>query len=284
MPNRARWLNAAFLSIVVAACACGPSAGSTSDSRPSNAPAAPSRPARWTPSLGDRFQSQLSGSPDRTIRASVYDLDVFETTAADVAALHAKGRHVVCYIDAGSFEKGRPDEHAFPAVVLGAIYVGYPDERWLDIRRLDLLAPIMDARLDLCKSKAFDAVEPDNIDGWQNTSGFPLSAKDQIAYNTWFARHAHARGLSIALKNDGDQTAQLLPWFDFAIVEDCWRQSLCQRYAAMVAAKKVVFTIEYSDRTSRAAFRRGVCPKARRAGMIAVMKNRTLDAWRDACP
>lgn len=218
--RRARWLNAALLSIAVAACASGASAGGTSDSRRLNAPAAASRPARWTPSLGDTFQSQLSGSPDRTIRASVYDLDVFETTAADVAALHAQGRHVVCYIDAGSFERGRPDENAFAAVVLGATYVGYPDERWTEHRsqerrRSDLAAV---ALVRFCNRRRLLGT----------IALFPL-------------------------RSDGR------------------------------GEKKAVFMLEYTDRTSRAEFRRFVCPKAR-AGMIAVLKNRTLDAWRGACP
>jgi hypothetical protein len=31
------------------------------------------------------------------------------------------------------------------------------------------------ARLDMCKAKGFDAVEPDNVDGYTNTTGFPLT-------------------------------------------------------------------------------------------------------------
>ena len=44
----------------------------------------------------------------------------------------------------------------------------------MDIRRIDLLAPVMDARLDQCASKGFDGIEPDNIDGYTNDTGFPL--------------------------------------------------------------------------------------------------------------
>ncbi|GAC1308385.1 MAG: endo alpha-1,4 polygalactosaminidase [Vulcanimicrobiaceae bacterium] len=238
----------------------------------------------WQPSLTETFQWQLSGTLDATVPATVYDVDAFETPASFVASAHALGRHVVCYVNAGAYEAGRPDAGAFPAVVIGSPYVGYPDERWLDIRRLDLLGPIMDARLDRCRSKAFDAVEPDNVDGYQNATGFPLTAADQLAYDRFVADHAHARGLAIALKNDGEQVASLLPVFDFAITEDCWSESSCGRYTGFVTAAKPVFTVEYTDRTSLATFRQSVCPRAHEAGMNAILKARALDAARDVCP
>ena len=46
----------------------------------------------------------------------------------------------------------------------------------MDIRQIDILGPIMQARLDLCKQKGFDAVEPDNVDAYQNKPGFPMTA------------------------------------------------------------------------------------------------------------
>jgi hypothetical protein len=70
---------------------------------------------------------------------------------------------------------------------------GWPGERWLDIRRIGVLAPIMKARIAKCARKGFDALEPDNINGYQNKSGFSLSGSDQLRYNRWFARQAHKR-------------------------------------------------------------------------------------------
>ncbi len=32
----------------------------------------------------------------------------------------------------------------------------------------------MAARVDTCKAKGFDAVKPDNVDGYTNSIGFPL--------------------------------------------------------------------------------------------------------------
>ena len=64
--------------------------------------------------------------------------------------------------------------------MLGKQYEGFPEERWLDIRRIDLLAPILRARIDACRAKGFDGVDPDNLNGFENDTGFPLTATDQL--------------------------------------------------------------------------------------------------------
>jgi hypothetical protein len=94
--------------------------------------------------------------------------------------------------------------------VLGKDLEGWPGEKWLDVRRLDVLGPIMQARLDLALQKRCDGVDPDNMDGYQNESGFPLTSQDQLAYNIWIAGQAHASGLAVGLKND---LGQILTWF-----------------------------------------------------------------------
>ena len=135
---------------------------------------------RWRPAPGTAWQWQLTGPLDLSVDVPVYELDGERTTAAEVAALHAAGRHVVCYVSAGSWEEFRPDAGRYPQEVLGERLDGFPDERWLDVRRLDVLAPLLRARLDVCRDKGFDAVEPDNVDGPANDSGFPLSAADSL--------------------------------------------------------------------------------------------------------
>jgi hypothetical protein len=47
--------------------------------------------------------------------------------------------------------------------------------------------PILAARIDACRAKGFDAVEADNVDGFANSSGFALTAADQLAYNRTIA-------------------------------------------------------------------------------------------------
>lgn len=251
-------------------------------------PAATSSPASstWVPGTTDTFQWQLNTTtPDTTVNASVYDVDGADTPAQTVATLHAAGRHVVCYMNAGVYENWRADAKAFPQAVIGNADAGWPGEYWLDIRRLDVLGPIMQARMDACKSKGFDAIEPDNIDGFGNATGFTLTAADQLTFNEWLATQAHNRGMSIALKNDNTQAADLLPYFDFALAEDCWTQGWCTTdLARFHAAGKAVFTVEYSDAMTAAAFAANVCPQAKAAGFFALFKNRSLDAYRAICP
>ena len=109
----------------------------------------------WRPAPCTRWQWQLSGPIDTSVDVAMYDLDLFETAPATIAALHAAGRAVVCYVSAGSWESYRPDAASFPAIVLGnPLDPPFDDERWLDIRRIDLLGPILGARLDLAVDEA----------------------------------------------------------------------------------------------------------------------------------
>ena len=91
---------------------------------------------------------------------------------------------------------------AIPRLGQGPGLDGWPGERWLDVRRLDVLGPIMEDRLGECRSKGFDSVEFDNIDGFENKTGFSLSGDDQLAYNRYLAQAARSGGLAAGFKND----------------------------------------------------------------------------------
>jgi hypothetical protein len=241
-------------------------------------------PSWWQPPVNTSWQWQLDTPIDQSFDVTMYDIDLFDNEASTVAALHAQGRKVICYVSAGSWEDWRPDADQFPSSVLGNDYYGWAGEKWLDIRQIDLLAPIMRARLDQCKTKGFDGVEPDNIDGYTNDTGFPLTYQDQLNYNIWFANEAHARGLSIGLKNDGDQVNDLLSYFDWALTEDCFADDWCTQMSPFITAGKAVFTAEYTDQMTSDHFLNQICPQAQTMSFSAILKNRDLDAWRQACP
>jgi hypothetical protein len=228
----------------------------------------------WRPTPGITWQWQLSGVVDTSVNAQVYDIDA-DTPEATVAQLHAMGRRVICYVDVGSWEPDRSDADKFPASVRGKKLDGW-DENWLDIRQISVLRPLIAARFDVCKSKGFDAIEPDNVDGYTNDTGFPLTANDQLAYDTMVAELAHQRGLAVALKNDVDQAPTLAPSFDFAINEQCVEYDECDALEPFVAAGKAVLHVEYNE--SLAAF----CGKL--PGFSSMRKHLSLDAWREACP
>jgi hypothetical protein len=239
------------------------------------------QPVAWQPQAGQTWQWQLSGDIDISVEADIYDVDLFDTPAETVAHLHSLGRRVICYVSAGSFEAWRPDAADFPREAIGRAYLGWPDEYWLDIRRSDALAPILEARLDLCRAKGFDGVEADNVDAHLADTGFPLSALDQLEFNRWLARAAHARGLSIGLKNDPEQAGDLVDDFDWALLEDCFAQGWCQDLAPFVTRGKVVVAVEYTDSGVEWV---EACQQAKGLGMLAVLKKRELDAWRRGCP
>jgi len=231
----------------------------------------------WQPRPGTTWQWQLTGTIDTTVDVEMYDVDLVDTPQSTIDALHAAGRKVVCYFSAGSWEDWRPDADQFPSEVLGNPLAGWPDERWLDVRQLDVLAPIMEARLDLAVQKDCDGVEPDNVDGYTNTTGFPLSAGDQRTYNLFLAAAAHARGLSVGLKNDLEQIGELLPYFDWALDEQCFEYDEYALLDPFVAAGKAVFGVEYEG--DPAVF----CPQANARQFSWLKKNLDLDAWRIDC-
>ena len=199
----------------------------------------------YAPPVQARWQWQLTGVVNTTYDVAVYDIDLFDTPQTTIDDLHTAGRGVICYFSAGSFEDWRPDAGSFPAEVLGKKLDQWPGERWLDVRRLDLLGPIIAARLDLAAAKGCDGVEPDNVDGYTNDTGFALTYEDQLAYNVWLAEQAHTRGLSIALKNDLDQITDLVDYFDWALNEQCFQYDECDRLLPFIQAGKAVLGVEY---------------------------------------
>lgn len=222
------------------------------------------------------WQWQLTTPVDQSVQVAAYDIDLFDNSASVVAALHAAGRKVICYMEVGAWENYRPDASAFPASILGNVMGGYPNERYVDIRS-PLLRPIIEARLDLCRAKGFDAVEPDIDDSYTENTGFPITRQDQIAYNTWLAQAAHARGLAFFLKNGPGIATALASVMDGALTEQCFQYEECGGYTSFINLGKPVLSVEYSLATS--AF----CPEANALNFNAMKKNTSLNAYRVPC-
>lgn len=229
----------------------------------------------WAPGLS--WQIQYTGKLNTRLDVDVYNIDLFDNSAATIAGLRSAGKRVICYFSAGSFENWRPDASKFPSSVLGRKLDGWAGERWLDIRQLDILIPIMQARMKLAADKGCNAVDPDNVDGYSNNTGFPLSYNDQLAYNIALAEAAHSIGLTIGLKNDVDQIEDLVNYFDFAVNEECFQYNECDKLKLFVSAGKPVFGIEYSIPES------AYCPQANAMNFDFLKKRLELDAWRKSC-
>jgi len=202
--------------------------------------------------------------------------DVDDTDA--VNALHGIGAHTICYVDAGTDESFRPDHQAYVnfdaacgGCLLGKPLSGFRNERWVNIdnnqgQRTFLLATI-GARVDRCRADGFDAVEFDNVDAYTNDTGLPFSESAQLLFDTALANLAHGKGLRVGLKNDLAQIGELLPYFDFAINEQCQQFNECATLDPFVSAGKPVFQVEYQVGAGT------VCPAANAANRNAILKS-----------
>jgi len=224
----------------------------------------------WAPSPQTTYQWQLTGTIDTSYDVQMYDIDLFDNTAATISTLHSQGRVVVCYFST-QYEDWRPDASSFTSAVLGSNLDDWAGEKYVDIRST-VVRNILSARLDLAVSKGCDGVEPDNVDSYEASSGFPLTASDQINFNTWIANTAHSKGLSVGLKNDLDQSKTLEPSFDWALNEQCNEYDECDGLDNFISKGKAVFNTEYSGSAST------ICPKMVTAKFTTLLKSLSLDA------
>ena len=233
-----------FLSLLIS-CGSGSSSSSSTAAQPSNVP--PITSGNWyQPSALTTWQWQLQGAVNTSYNVDIYDIDLFDSSATLIQQLQQSGKKVICYFSAGSYEEWRPDANKFLADDLGNSLAGWAGERWLDIRS-DNVHTIMKDRLDLAVQKGCDGVEPDNMDGYSNNSGFALTATDQLGYNRFIANEAHLRGLSIGLKNDLDQISELVDYYDFAVNEQCFEYQECDLLAPFINDGKAVLNAEYGQ-------------------------------------
>lgn len=273
------------LSFVVAACGGGGGADTTPSSSPPAAPRiSPPPSAAWRPALSDTWQWQLRGTINTSYPVAVYDIDLFDAAIATIQALQAAGKKVVCYFSAGSSENWRSDFSSFQAADMGSALSGWDGENWLDTRSASV-RKIMRTRLDLAVSKGCNGVEPDNVDGYANKSGFPLTAATQLEYNRFLASEAHNRKLAVALKNDVNQLYDLVGDFDFAVNEECHSYNECDGYQSFILNGKPVFNAEYaSSYATDVTARQTLCADARARNFHTLVLPLALnDRFRYSC-
>ena len=238
----------------------------------------------WIPQVSDTWQWQLRGTVDTKVNANVYDIDLFDTPTATISSLKDSGRRVVCYFSAGSAENWRSDFSSFAAADMGSSLDGWAGERWLDTRSANV-RKIMKSRLDLAASKGCDGVEPDNVDGYTNSPGFPLTATTQLDYNSFLANEAHTRGLAVALKNMVELISPMEPYFDFAVNEQCNEYDECGGYSVFTSKGKPVFNAEYASTwVTNATARASLCRSSIDANIHTLVLPLALDgSFRYSC-
>lgn len=203
------------------------------------------------------------------------DIDLDATSAAEVARLKAKGIYVVCYTEVGSYNTQRADAAEFRKVpgLIGKQMDGFEDEYWIDVRKTDALMPIMTARLDKARAKGCDGVEPDLDDSFnqgEENTGFDLTLEDSLYYLQLLVDAAHARGLSMGLKNGPEMAPYAAVFADWALNEECNQHGECAGYKEFVKRNKAVFQVEYRSNGTRV---QDFCPADNNNGFDGLLKD-----------
>ncbi|KAF4962415.1 hypothetical protein FSARC_9524 [Fusarium sarcochroum] len=272
---------------------------SSTDSDDSTEPYLKARGKLWQPKVGAPWQIVLSqaiklnndGTADNLKpNVGIYDLDLYDNDEETFAALHDAGKKVICYFSAGSWEDWRDDKNQFKKADLGATLDGWPDEKWLNLKSANV-RNIMKKRIQYAAEKGCDAIDPDNVDGYQNKNGLGLTKKDSIDYIKFLATEAAKYNMSTGLKNAGDIISSVLPYVQFSVNEQCVEYSECETFAAFIKAKKPVFNIEYpkgAPSKIKDADRNVICSgKGKAKGtkdFSQVIKKMNLDGWVMYCP
>ncbi len=236
------------------------------------------------------FSIVLDGRLPGHFEAEVVDLDAFETTPGQIAALHAAGKKVFAYLSVGSWEPYREDAGTFPPEIIGKVYPGWEDEKFLDIRATDKLMPLIRKRFDMIAAKGFDGIEADNIDIYgvdedgANGTGFGITIEDIKGYVDALIAEAHARGLSIGQKNAPELVQRYGDLFDWALLEDPFFENYAEAFSIYTEHDKAVFALSYTDNTSRETFLAHVCAQAAPLRFTAILKERDLGAAETTCP
>ena len=214
----------------------------------------------------------------------IWDTDLYDTPKETIAAFKAKGHPYICYFSAGSWERWRPDADEFPKKALGKKLDGWPGERWLDTTN-PAVRQIMKKRIELAVSKGCDGVDPDNIDGYENPTGFHLTKHDGVDYVNFLAKTAHDAGLSYGLKNGGEILERVVDVSQWSINEQCVRYNECDLYQPFIKQNKPVFHIEYTAKNpAPASFVKKSCDNAGAKGFSTLIKHLSLNAWTTTCP
>jgi len=181
--------------------------------------------------------------------ADVFVLDLFETPASLVKSLKDQGKIVIAYFSAGSYEPWRPDARLYPKKAIGKKMRGW-DEYWVNLNIFCLAPGEIDRhRMYLAHIKGFDGVDFDNVDLYQQDSGFNISREDSCHALKMLSFYAHEYDLLCGLKNCSELVPKLVDLFDFSINEQASEYKEQYAYSAFTKLGKPVIEIEYKKPT-----------------------------------
>ena len=237
----------------------------------------------------------LPSSPESV---DLFGMDGLDVEAGYVDIVASAGASPWCYLSIGTAEEFRDDYEAFATLdveeraagnegVLGGVLPDWQDERWLNLRRSDVLLPLMEARLDICEDKGFELVEFDNMDGHTNDTGLDLSAQEVRAWVVSLIASAADRGLEVIHKNATDLVFDLEPSVAALLLESCVLDGFCGEAALpFIESGKPVMNAEYPERwrtEGRQFDLDEVCAESESAGVSTLVKMLDLDERSIVC-
>jgi Glycoside-hydrolase family GH114 len=233
-PNRVRILRRLAVAAVVATAVTGTLLVASTGSS--------AAPKAALPPVHAGFDYQIGGpyTPPSGVRVVTRDHTVSP----------AAGLYNICYVNA--FQSQPDAEGEWGDLLLrdanGNVVV---DEDWgealLDVRaaRRARVAAKVNAWIDGCAAKGYQAIEPDNYDSFSRSRGL-LSTADAQAYIRLLSAHAHEKGLAIAQKNTPELAGgRQQNGLDFAVAEECGQYDECGDYTASFGDNVIV--IEYTN-------------------------------------
>ncbi len=175
-----------------------------------------------------------------------------KVVSRDNADPAASGQYNICYVNAFQINPGHDGEWSGDLLLRDASGAKVVDPDWretlLDIRTADQRARVaakINAVIDRCADKGFQAVEPDNYDSYSRSKNLINTTQAQD-YIKLLAEHAHAKGLAIAQKNTAELAGRRAAnGLDFAVVEECGRYDECDAYTGPFGNR--VVDVEYTS-------------------------------------
>lgn len=224
----------------------------TAPTAPASAPGSASASASTTPSSSAtvtpppkhvRWDYQIGGA-----YALPQGVRVVSRSHEDAAA---PGAYSICHFNAFQAQENAEGDWDSDLLLRDATGDVVYDEDWgeavLDIRTDDKrrrIASQVEAWIDECAAKGYQAVEPDNYDTFTRFPDY-LTAGEAMAFMKLLVTHAHAKGLAVAQKNTLELVADRVSvGLDFAVVEECGEWNECDEFAA--AFDNNVFVVEYT--------------------------------------
>jgi hypothetical protein len=223
----------------------------------------PARPRQWyweidPPRPGLAGLPAIGGAFPAPGAAAIWDTDLFADSNVPgqiptgpspvVTALHRAGIYSICYLEAGAYQTGFPDNRDFSAADYGHgarryQMQGYANEWWFNLagfahyvtgRPSTLkgvarnIAAGLEKRIAWCAREGQDAIEPDDLDGYTNRGetgvrggGWHLTGADSRGFERWLVHEAHAHGLAAFQKNDPANAGVDASTWDGMIIEEC---------------------------------------------------------------